>query len=94
MYFTSGSDRAFEQLMQTRPGADHFDSGEAGAPEVKYIGGRLLSWFWAQKKRRPDLPKGEKRTPLSAVSYSIFDVSLFGRWASREEEACQSSIRK
>ena len=31
MYFTSGSDRAFEQLMQTRPGADHFDSGEAGA---------------------------------------------------------------
>ena len=33
MYFTSGSDRAFEQLMQTRPGADHFDSGEAGATE-------------------------------------------------------------
>ena len=33
MYFTSGSDRAFEQLMQTRPSADHFDSGEAGAPE-------------------------------------------------------------
>ena len=33
MYFTSGSDRAFEQLMQTRPGADHFDNGEAGAPE-------------------------------------------------------------
>ena len=33
MYFTSGSDQAFEQLMQTRPGADHFDSGEAGAPE-------------------------------------------------------------
>ena len=33
MYFTSGSDRAFEQLMQTRPGADHFASGEAGAPE-------------------------------------------------------------
>ena len=33
MYFTSGSDRAFEQLMQERPGADHFDNGEAGAPE-------------------------------------------------------------
>ena len=33
MYFTSGSDRAFEQLMQTRPGADHFDNGEAGSPE-------------------------------------------------------------
>ena len=33
MYFTSGSDRAFEQLMQARLGADHFDSGEAGAPE-------------------------------------------------------------
>ena len=33
MYFTSGSDRAFEQLMQTRPGADHFDNGEAGSLE-------------------------------------------------------------
>ena len=33
MYFTSGDDRAFEQLMQERPGADHFDNGEAGAPE-------------------------------------------------------------
>ena len=33
MYFTSGSDRAFEQLMQQRPGADHFDSGDTGAPE-------------------------------------------------------------
>ena len=33
MYFTSGADRAFEQLMQERPGADHFDNGEAGAPE-------------------------------------------------------------
>ena len=33
MYFTSGSDRAFERLMQERPGADHFDNGEAGAPE-------------------------------------------------------------
>src|SRR5699024_7117205 len=33
MYFTSGSDRAFEQLMQQRPGADHFDSGDTGATE-------------------------------------------------------------
>ena len=33
MYFTSGDDRAIEQLMQERPGADHFDNGEAGAPE-------------------------------------------------------------
>ena len=33
MYFTSGSNRAFEQLMQERPGADHFDTGEAGSPE-------------------------------------------------------------
>ena len=33
MYFTSGTDRAFEQLMQERPGADHFDSGEAVTPE-------------------------------------------------------------
>ncbi|HIX76898.1 MAG TPA: helix-turn-helix domain-containing protein, partial [Candidatus Fusicatenibacter merdavium] len=33
MYFTSGSDRAFESLMQGKPGFDHFDSGDAGAPE-------------------------------------------------------------
>ena len=33
MYFTSGSDRAFEQLMQERPGYDHYDSGEAVTPE-------------------------------------------------------------
>ena len=33
MYFTSGNDRAFEQLMQGKPGFDHYDSGEAVAPE-------------------------------------------------------------
>ena len=33
MYFTSGGDRAFESLMQGKPGFDHYDSGEAGAPE-------------------------------------------------------------
>ena len=33
MYFTSGSDRAFEQLMQGKPGFDHYGSGGAGAPE-------------------------------------------------------------
>ena len=33
MYFTSGSDRAFEQLMQGKPGFDHYDSGETVTPE-------------------------------------------------------------
>jgi hypothetical protein len=33
MYFTSGSDRAFERLMQDKPGFGHYDSGEAKAPE-------------------------------------------------------------
>ena len=33
MYFTSGSDRAFEQLMQGKPGFDHYDSGVAVTPE-------------------------------------------------------------
>ena len=33
MYFTSGSDRAFQQLMQGKPGFDHYDSGEAVTPE-------------------------------------------------------------
>lgn len=33
MYFTSGQDRAFERLMQEKPGFDHYDSGGANAPE-------------------------------------------------------------
>ena len=33
MYFTSGSDRAFESFMQGKPGFDHYDSGDAGASE-------------------------------------------------------------
>ena len=33
MYFTSGGDRTFESLMQGKPGFDHYDSGDAGAPE-------------------------------------------------------------
>ena len=49
MYFTSGSDRAFEQLMQTRPGADHFDSGEAGAPEDC---GTCRFCLWSNKRVR------------------------------------------
>ena len=28
MYFTSGQDRAFERLMQEKPGFDHYDGGE------------------------------------------------------------------
>ena len=37
MYFTSGSDRAFEQLMQTRPGADHFDSEGRSAGGLRHL---------------------------------------------------------
>lgn len=33
MYFTSGQDRAFERLMQEKPGFDHYDCGGANAPE-------------------------------------------------------------
>lgn len=33
MYFTSGSSRTFESLMQGKPGFDHYDSGRAGAHE-------------------------------------------------------------
>ena len=84
---------AVVKMICARPRLHELFKGPVAAGSKKYIGGRLLSVF-GRKKRRPDLPKGEKRTPLSAVSYSIFDVSLFGRWASREAEACQSSIRK
>ena len=33
MLFTSGPDRAFERLMQEKPGFDHYDGGGADAPE-------------------------------------------------------------
>ena len=33
MYFTSGSDRAFESFMQGKPGFNHYDSGDAGASD-------------------------------------------------------------
>ena len=33
MYFTSGQNRAFERLMQEKPGFDHYDDGGADAPE-------------------------------------------------------------
>ena len=33
MYFTSGSRRAFEQLMRGKPGFDHYDSGGENGPE-------------------------------------------------------------
>ena len=32
MYFTSGQNRAFERLMQEKPGFDHYDGGGADAP--------------------------------------------------------------
>ena len=33
MYFTSGQDRAFERLMQEKPGFDHYKGGGANAPD-------------------------------------------------------------
>ena len=45
MYFTSGSDRAFEQLMQGKPGFDHYDSGHEGIlPECRKC--RFHRPFW------------------------------------------------
>ena len=41
MYFTSGSDRAFEQLMQQRPGADHLT---AATPERRRTAASLTLW--------------------------------------------------
>ena len=36
MYFTNGDHRAFESLMQDRPGSDHYDSGVDGPyPECR-----------------------------------------------------------
>ena len=38
MYFTLGGDRAFESLMQGKPGFDHYDSGDCRfyRPDWKY----------------------------------------------------------
>lgn len=36
MFFTNGDHRAFEQLMQGKPGSDHYDSGVDGPyPECR-----------------------------------------------------------
>ena len=36
MFFTNGDHRAFESLMQGRPGGDHYDSGADGPyPECR-----------------------------------------------------------
>ena len=33
MHFTSGASRAFEKLMKSKPGFDHYDSGSDGEYE-------------------------------------------------------------
>ena len=33
MHFTSGASRAFEKLMKSKPGFDHYDSGSDGEHE-------------------------------------------------------------
>ena len=57
MYFTSGSDRAFEQLMQGKPGFDHYDSGEAVTPEISILRlcGMSLPAGQADRLRRGDI---------------------------------------
>ncbi len=75
MYFTSGSDRAFEQLMQERPGADHFDSGEAVTPEdcgtCRFYRPRWKYQFCVFEEC-PYQPG--KRTALDAVSFQVKGV--------------------
>ena len=41
MYFTSGGDRAFESLMQGKPGFDHYDT--AATPERRRIAATAVS---------------------------------------------------
>ena len=62
MYFTSGGDRAFEQLMQQRPGADHFDSGDAGGlRRLPLLPPRLE--ISVLRLRRVPLPAGQAHRP-------------------------------
>ena len=37
MYFTSGQNRAFERLMQEKPGFDHYDGGRRIAAPAAFI---------------------------------------------------------
>ena len=48
MYFTHGDHRAFESLMQGKPGCDHYDSGVKGPyPEC-----RSCRWHRPYRKDR------------------------------------------
>ena len=45
MGFTSGKSRAFETLMQSKPGFDHYDSGDDGLyPECRGCHFHRPSW--------------------------------------------------
>ena len=67
MYFTSGGDRAFESLMQGKPGFDHYDSGDAGAPEdcgdCRFLPSRLE--IPVLRVRRVSLPAGQAHRPMT-----------------------------
>lgn len=72
MYFTSGSDRAFEQLMQTRPGADHFDNGEAGAPEDC----GTCRFYRPHWKYLSSLRRKRRRVITEDEPFDLYDIEL------------------
>ena len=66
MYFTSGGDRAFEQLMQQRPGADHFDSGDAERRRIAATAAFTApTEISVLRLRRVSLPAGQAHPPLT-----------------------------
>ena len=94
MYFTSGSDRAFEQLMQGKPGFDHYDSGEAVTPEdcgtCRFYRPHWKYQFcvYAECPYQPG-----KLTAYDAVTFRVKDLLIKVKWKFqifREAKKCNT----
>lgn len=84
MHFTSGQDRAFERLMQEKPGFDHYDGGGANAPEDcgscrfyrpdwKYTGRKIDKLlFVTQKIEKQDLDFQIENSGIFEVDRALF----------------------
>ena len=69
MYFTSGSNRAFESLMQGKPGFDHYDSA---TPERRRIAATAVSTVPTQRSTvcMQSVPTSRASSPPMTRFYS------------------------
>ena len=82
MYFTSGQNRAFERLMQEKPGFDHYDGGGADAGGLRHL--PLLSpglEISILRLCRVSLSAGQAHRSCSGAKFTVkgadFDMAVF-----------------